>query len=81
LPDGSRTPESDFQSGTAIAKLEKDIGAMRNALMLRGFERHKNNFQNAKLEARKKISALVKMVRWYLGNQLFFLRGGICVRE
>ena len=45
---------------------------MRNTLMLCGFERHKNNFQNAKLEARKKISALVKMVRWYLGNQLFF---------
>jgi hypothetical protein len=51
---------------------KKDIGAMRNALMLRGFERHKNNFQNAKLEARKKISAIVKMVRRYLGNQLFF---------
>jgi len=53
---------------------KKDIGALRNALMLRGFERHKSNFQNARLEAREKISALVKMVRWYLGNQLFFFK-------
>jgi hypothetical protein len=51
---------------------KKDIGVMRKRLDVSGFERHKNNFQNAKLQARKKISAMVKMVRWYLGNQLFF---------
>jgi len=42
------------------------------SLMLSGVERHKNNFHAAQLQAQNKISASVKIVCRYLGNQLFF---------
>jgi hypothetical protein len=61
-----------FQSGNAIANWKKIIAAMRKLLDVSGVERHVNNFQDAQLQARKKISAMVKIARGYLGNQLFF---------
>jgi hypothetical protein len=48
-----------FRVETQSQSWKKDIGAMRKHLDVSGFERHKNNFQNAKLQARKKISAMV----------------------
>jgi hypothetical protein len=46
---------------------------MRKRLAVSGFERCKKNFGYAQFHARMKISAAVKMVRWYLGNQIIFL--------
>ena len=46
---------------------------MRKLLDVSGVQRHENNLQRAQLQAQKKISAMVKIVCGYLGNQLFFL--------
>jgi hypothetical protein len=57
-----------LQSGNAIANWKKDIRAMRKRLDASGFQRYKNNSDHAQFQARKKISAMVKTVRGYLGN-------------
>jgi hypothetical protein len=61
-----------FRSGNAIGNWKEIAGTMRKLLDVSGVERHENNFQDAQLQARKKICARVKIVRGYLGNQLFF---------
>jgi len=68
LPDGPKTVGESFESGSALASWEKEIRVMRKALMFSGFERWMKNFNHAQIQARSKISATVKMVRWYLGN-------------
>jgi len=72
LPEGSRSPESHSGVETQSEIKEKIICAMQKHLDVSGVERHENNFQNAQLQARKKIFISIKATRGYLGNQLFF---------
>jgi hypothetical protein len=55
---------------------EKIIYAMQKHLDVSGVERDENNFQNAQLQARKKILTVVKATLGYLGNKLFFCPRG-----
>ena len=61
-----------FRSENAIASWKEIVGTMRKLPDVSGVSRHENNFQDAQSQAQKKISATVKIVRGYLGNQLFF---------
>jgi hypothetical protein len=63
-----RPPESHFRVETQSSNWKKYIWTMRNRLDVSGFEPCKKNFNHAQFHARMKISATVKMVRWYLGN-------------
>jgi len=63
-----RWPESHFRVETQSQIGKKIFERCENALMFSGFERYKNNFDQAQFQARKQISASVKMVRRYLGN-------------
>jgi len=49
---------------------------MQKHLDVSGVERDENNFQNAQLQARKKILTVVKATLGYLGNKLFFCPRG-----
>jgi hypothetical protein len=65
-------PESHSGVETQSQIREKIICAMQKHLDVSGVERDENNFQNAQLQARKKILTVVKATLGYLGNKLFF---------
>jgi hypothetical protein len=72
LPEGTRVPESHSGVETQSQIREKIICAMQKHLDVSGVERDENNFQNAQLQAQKKILTVVKATLGYLGNKLFF---------
>lgn len=61
-------------------KLEKIVEAMQKILDVSGVERHQKQTPDHATSIAKEINAEVKIVRGYLGNQLFFWRRGICAR-
>jgi hypothetical protein len=69
-------PESHSGAETQSQIREKIIYAMQKHLDVSGVERDENNFQNAQLQAQKKILTVVKATLGYLGNKLFFCPRG-----